>query len=82
MRLSLIVLLKRTGSCSTYPIKFLKYCKSYLRISIPSNNISPPVISYNLSIRFTTVVFPHPDWPINAIFFPASKLRFIPYLLL
>ena len=63
----LIVVLNNTVFCGTYPIKFLKYCISYLRISIPSNKISPSVTSYNLSNNKEVVVFPQPDSPIKAI---------------
>ena len=73
-----MVLLNRIGSCSTYPIKFLKYCISYLYKSNPSKNISPPVISYNLSIRLAIVVLPLPDSPIKAIFLPEINYKFIP----
>ena len=67
---SLIDLLNKTGSCCTYPIKERKYWMSYLFISILSINISPLVASYNLSIKLTVVLFPQPDSPTKAIFFP------------
>jgi len=45
-------------------------------MSILSIYIFPLVGSYNLSIKLTIVLFPHPDYPTSAIFFPDSKTKF------
>ena len=79
IKFSLIDLLNKTGSCCTYPMKLLKYCISYFLISIPSIRSSPPVISYNLSIKLTVVDLPHPDSPTRATFLPGSNIRLIPF---
>jgi hypothetical protein len=58
-------------------MKERKKFKSYLFTLTPSTKTSPFSGSYNLSIKFTVVLFPHPDSPTNATFFPGSitKLR-------
>jgi len=48
-------------------------------ISIPSISTSPPEVSYNLSIRLTVVLLPHPDSPTSATFFPGSKSKLSPF---
>ena len=49
----------------------------YFFISKLSIKISPLVASYNLSIKLTVVLFPHPDSPTRAIFFPGLNVKFI-----
>ena len=76
--LCFIDLLNKKWSCFTNPIKSLKYSKLYSLIFIPSNNISPSVGSYNLSIKLIVVLFPQPDSPTKATFFPEGTKKFIP----
>ena len=45
-------------------------------MSIPSIKTSPEVASYNLSIKLTVVLLPHPDYPTKATFFPGSIVIF------
>ena len=79
IKFSFIDLLNKTGSCWTYPIKFLKYSILNSFISIPSIRICPSTGSYNLSIKLTVVLFPHPDSPTKATFLPASISKFNPF---
>ena len=70
--------LNNTGSCCTYPIKFLKYSKSYSLISLPSIKTFPSVTSYNLSIKLIVVLFPHPVSPTKQLFVQVSMTKFKP----
>ena len=46
-------------------------------MSIPSIRTSPDVVSYKRSIKFTVVLFPHPDSPTKATFLPGSITKLI-----
>ena len=75
IKFSFIVLLKINGSCLIIDILFLKSLSLKSLILIPSNNISPLLVSNILVIRLNNVDFPWPDLPTIAIFLFGSNTK-------